>query len=35
MFGAAFGKPLKTYTVTEVSSIAVGDAESKFIVKTA
>jgi hypothetical protein len=35
MFGAAFSKPLKTYTVTEVSSIAVGDAESKFIVKTA
>ncbi len=34
MFGAAFNKPLKTYSVTEVASIAVGDAESKFVVKT-
>ncbi len=35
MFGAAFDRPLKSYVVTEVSSIAVGDPESKFIVKTA
>lgn len=35
MFGAAFDKPLKSYIVTEVNSIAVGDTESKFNVKTA
>ncbi|NMC74971.1 MAG: hypothetical protein GYA56_11555 [Geobacteraceae bacterium] len=33
MFGAAFDKPLKSYTVTEVASIAAGDPEGKFIVK--
>lgn len=33
MFGAAFNKPLKSYTVTEASSIAAGDAEGKFIIK--
>lgn len=35
MFGAAFNKPFKSYIVTESASIAVGDSESKFIVKTA
>jgi hypothetical protein len=35
MFGSAFSRPLKSYVVTEASSIATGDAESKFIVKTA
>ncbi len=35
MFGAAFNKPLRTFTVTEVASIAAGDAESKFMVKIA
>jgi hypothetical protein len=34
MFGAAFNKPLKSYTVTEAASIAVGDTEGKFIVKS-
>lgn len=34
MFGAAFNKPLKTYTVTEVASIAGGNPESRFVVKT-
>ena len=33
MFGAAFDKPLKSYTVTEAASIAAGDSEGKFIVK--
>lgn len=33
MFGAAFGKPLKSYTVTESASMAKGDPEGKFIVK--
>jgi hypothetical protein len=34
MFGAAFSKPLKSYAVTEAASIAVGDTEGKFIVKS-
>jgi len=33
MFGAAFNKPLKTYAVTEVASIAAGSPESRFSVK--
>lgn len=33
MFGAAFDKPIKSYSVTETTSIAVGEPESKFIVK--
>jgi hypothetical protein len=35
MFGAAFDKPLNTYSVTEAASIAVGDSENKFNVKIA
>lgn len=35
MFAAAFKKPSKSYTVTEAASIAAGDTEGKFIVKTA
>ncbi len=35
MFGSAFNKPLKSYVVTETASIAAGDPESKFVVKTA
>ncbi|MDD2318525.1 MAG: 4-vinyl reductase [Geobacteraceae bacterium] len=34
MFGAAFNKPARSYVVTEVASIAAGDSEGKFIVKT-
>jgi hypothetical protein len=33
VFGAAFGKPLKGYTVTETGSMAGGETEGKFIVK--
>jgi len=33
MFAAAFKKPSKSYLVTEVTSIAAGDSEGKFIVK--
>jgi hypothetical protein len=33
VFGAAFGKPLKGYTVTETASMAGGETEGKFIVK--
>jgi hypothetical protein len=35
MFGAAFDKPLNSYSVTENSSIAVGDSENLFNVKIA
>ncbi len=35
MFGSAFNRPLKSYVVTETASIAAGDSESKFVVKTA
>ncbi len=34
MFAAAFNKPARSYLVTEVASIAAGDSEGKFIVKT-
>lgn len=34
MFGAAFNKPARSYVVAEVASIAAGDSEGKFIVKT-
>jgi len=33
MFGAAFNRPLKSYAVTEDASIAMGEPESRFIVK--
>jgi hypothetical protein len=34
MFAAAFNKPARSYLVTEIASIAAGDSEGKFIVKT-
>ncbi len=33
VFGSAFGKPTKSYTVTEVASMAAGETEGKFVVK--
>lgn len=33
MFGAAFNRPLKSYSVAEEASIAMGEPESRFIVK--
>jgi len=33
IFAVAFNKPVKSYTVTEATSMACGDAEGKFIVK--
>lgn len=33
MFGAAFNRPLKSYSVTEEASIAMGEPEGRFIVK--
>jgi len=33
MFGAAFNKSLKSYSVTEAASIAAGEPEGKFLVK--
>ncbi len=33
VFGSAFNKPAKSYTVTEVASMAAGETEGKFIVK--
>ncbi len=33
VFGVAFNKPGKSYTVTEAASIAAGETEGKFIVK--
>lgn len=32
LFGAAFGKPARSYRVTEIASIATGEATSKFTV---
>jgi len=33
VFGAAFNKPPRSYTVTEAASMATGESEGKFIVK--
>ncbi|HEX9022778.1 MAG TPA: 4-vinyl reductase [Geobacteraceae bacterium] len=33
VFASAFNKPTKSYTVTEVASMAAGENEGKFIVK--
>ena len=32
VFGAAFGKPARSYQVTEVASMVKGDPESRFVV---
>jgi len=35
LFAAAFGKPARSYVVTEAASMAAGDPEGRFVVKPA